>query len=61
LVPGVANLLPGLNGIDAGSRNAMHAAVAYVGGMTDRFACRQGVTLLGWPVDRLPKGIGTQA
>ena len=47
-------------GVDAGSREALHAAVAYVGGMTDRFACRQGVTLLGWPVERLPRGIGTQ-
>ena len=31
-------------------------AVAYVGGMTDRFACAQAVSLLGWPADRLPKG-----
>ena len=41
-------------------RRALHAAVTYVGGMTDRFACRQGVTLLGWPLERLPRGIGTQ-
>jgi hypothetical protein len=27
--------------------------------MTDRFACRQAVTLLGWSVDKLPQGIGT--
>jgi hypothetical protein len=27
--------------------------------MTDRFACRQGVTLLDWPLDQLPKGIDT--
>lgn len=54
------NLLPGVEGVEAGSRDAMHAAVAYVGGMTDRFACRQGVLLLGWPVERLPRGIGTQ-
>ncbi|HEX4865626.1 MAG TPA: HD domain-containing protein [Acidimicrobiales bacterium] len=32
------------------------SAVAYVGGMTDRFACSQAVSLLGWPEDRLPKG-----
>jgi dGTPase len=37
----------------------MHAAVAYVGGMTDRFACRQGVALLDWPLDQLPQGIDT--
>jgi dGTPase len=53
------NLLPGVDGVDAGGQQALHAAVAYVGGMTDRFACRQGVTLLGWPVERLPRGIGT--
>jgi dGTPase len=40
-----------------GSPQALHDAVAYVGGMTDRFACRQGVTLLQWEEDRLPKGI----
>jgi dGTPase len=32
-------------------------AVAYVAGMTDRFACRHAVALLGWPIDRLPNGI----
>ncbi|MFN8020075.1 MAG: HD domain-containing protein [Acidimicrobiales bacterium] len=53
------NALPGVEGIEAGSAAAMHAAVAYVGGMTDRFACRQAVTLLGWSNDRLPQGIGT--
>ncbi|MFZ9481817.1 MAG: HD domain-containing protein [Ilumatobacteraceae bacterium] len=37
----------------------LFAAVAYVGGMTDRFACRQAITLLGWPVERLPHGIDT--
>jgi dGTPase len=41
----------------AGSPQALHDAVAYVGGMTDRFACRQGITLLQWDEDRLPKGI----
>jgi dGTPase len=44
---------------DAGSDDAVHAAVAYVGGMTDRFACRQAITLLGWSLDQLPKGIDT--
>jgi dGTPase len=53
------NLLPGVAGVDAGGTDAMHAAVAYVGGMTDRYACRQGITLLGWSAERLPKGIGT--
>lgn len=32
-------------------------AVAYVAGMTDRFACRQAMTLLGWSRDQLPTGI----
>ena len=53
------NLLPGVDGVDAGSTAALHESVAYVGGMTDRFACRQAVTLLGWPLERLPQGIGT--
>ena len=53
------NLLPDVHGVDAGSPEALHAAVAYVGGMTDRFACRQGVTLLGWDHSRLPRGIDT--
>ena len=29
-------------------------AVAYVAGMTDRFACRSAVALLDWPIDHLP-------
>ncbi|MFM2070454.1 MAG: hypothetical protein RLZZ623_717 [Actinomycetota bacterium] len=53
------NLLPGVEGVDAGGRSALLASVAYVGGMTDRFACRQATTLLGWHADRLPHGIGT--
>ena len=36
---------------------ALGEAVAYVAGMTDRFACRSAVTLLDWPEDRLPNGI----
>jgi dGTPase len=43
----------------ANSDEALHDAVAYVGGMTDRFACRQGATLLGWGAERLPQGIDT--
>jgi dGTPase len=33
------------------------AAVAYVGGMTDRYACQQAVMLLDWPLDKLPRSI----
>ena len=35
-------------GVDAGSAEALRAAVTYVAGMTDRFACQQAVALLGW-------------
>ena len=41
----------------AGSPELVRATVAYVGGMTDRFAYRQAMTLLGWGHDRLPVGI----
>lgn len=55
------NLLPGrsdsLGGLDAGSPDALRAAVTYVGGMTDRYACRQAMALLGWERSRLPVGI----
>jgi dGTPase len=53
------NLLPDHRpeGMDAGSAPALAAAVAYVSGMTDRFACRQAVAQLGWSADRLPAGI----
>jgi len=37
-------------------QDPVHAAVAYVDGMTDRFACDQATTLLGWPPERLPRG-----
>lgn len=37
--------------------SALEEAVAYVAGMTDRFACRSAVALLDWPIDRLPSGI----
>jgi dGTPase len=55
------NLLPDerSTGLDAGSTAAVRAAVTYVAGMTDRFACRQGVALLGWDPAKLPRGIDT--
>lgn len=37
------------------------AAVAYVGGMTDRFAFTTAENLLGWDKSRLPRGIGRGA
>jgi len=41
----------------AGSPGAVHAAVTYVAGMTDRFAFRQAVALLGWDPAKLPAGV----
>jgi dGTPase len=56
------NLLPAdrQGGFRAGSSEAMRAAVTYVGGMTDRYACQQAVALLGWRPDRLPRGVDTR-
>jgi dGTPase len=34
----------------------LRAAVGYVAGMTDRFACVQAVARVGWTSDRLPRG-----
>ena len=45
-------------GLSGGEPGAIHAAVAYVAGMTDRFAFSQAVALLGWDPDKLPVGIG---
>ena len=39
------------------STDALREAVAYVAGMTDRYACRTAVALLDWPEDQLPSGI----
>jgi len=44
--------------VDAGGDEALRAAVAYVAGMTDRFACQQGLAHLGWDPAKLPQGIG---
>jgi dGTPase len=50
---------PGAPGPDlrAGSAEAVRAAVTYVAGMTDRFAFRQAVALLGWDPAKLPAGV----
>ena len=52
--------MPDATQFDANSQEAVRGAVTYVGGMTDRFACRQGMALLGWGPERLPQGIGVQ-
>ncbi len=41
----------------AGSHEAILASVTYVAGMTDRFAFRQAVALLGWDPAKLPTGV----
>ncbi len=53
LIPDVA----ARGGEVASATLALHEAVAYVAGMTDRFACRSAITHLDWPVDLLPSGI----
>ena len=45
-------------GLTGGEPGAVRAAVAYVAGMTDRFAFSQAVVLLGWDPAKLPVGIG---
>ncbi len=53
-------LLPSISGADSTNHDevaVLHHAVAYVAGMTDRFACHSAVTLLGWSSDQLPRGI----
>ncbi len=44
--------------VEAGSDSALRVAVAYVAGMTDRFACQQGLAQLSWDPAKLPQGIG---
>ena len=54
------NAIPGVSeqgGLLAGETDAVTAAVTYVAGMTDRFAFRSAVALLGWDPGRLPQGI----
>ncbi|HSS11259.1 MAG TPA: HD domain-containing protein [Acidimicrobiales bacterium] len=55
------NLIPGAvegQGLVAGSESAVRAAVTYVAGMTDRFACRTAVARLGWDPADLPRSVG---
>ena len=39
---------------------ALRASVAYVAGMTDRFACATAVTELGWSTAELPRGLDSR-
>jgi chromosome partitioning protein len=59
---GLARLLDTIERVREGlnsrlSAEALRAAVTYVSGMTDRFACRQAMALMAWDRDRLPIGI----
>ncbi len=47
--------LPGADRLAPGSADATAAAVQYVSGMTDRFAHRAAMDLLGWDERRLPR------
>jgi dGTPase len=54
------NLIPGVRsggGLAGGSDDAVFEAVAYVAGMTDRFAMGIAVSDLGWDRERLPRGV----
>jgi dGTPase len=44
-------------GLAAGEPAAVRAAVTYVAGMTDRFAFRQAVAVLGWDPAKLPRPV----
>ena len=47
-------------GDGAGSTAAVRTAVTYVAGMTDRYAFDMAAHHLGWPAERLPRGIDHQ-
>lgn len=47
----------GAPGIEAGAPEAVRAAVTYVAGMTDRFACQTAMGRLGWDPVRLPRSV----
>ncbi len=51
------HLLPDPPPAAGGSDEAVRAAVTYVAGMTDRFACRQATALLDWDPAKLPAGV----
>ena len=49
----------GDDAVRAGDDDAVRAAVIYVAGMTDRFACQTAIAHLGWDPARLPGGVDT--
>ena len=48
-------------GLGAGTPEALRAAVAYVAGMTDRYAMGCAVSELGWDPSRLPRAVDATA
>ena len=54
--PGRHDCAPGAV-MEGGRGAALHRSIAYVSGMTDRFAFDTAVELLGWPVDKLPRSV----
>lgn len=48
-------------GLDAGTNPALRAAVAYVAGMTDRFAMDRAICDIGWDPARLPQAIADRS
>ena len=46
---------------DAAGTDVVRTAVTYVAGMTDRYAFAMAVHHLGWPIERLPRGIDDQS
>lgn len=51
------NQIPDTGELEPASPEAIHRAVAWVGGMTDRYAFDTAVRVLDYPVAALPKGI----
>ncbi len=55
--PNTIPAVRGAGGLAGGEPHAVEAAVAYVAGMTDRYAFRQAVALLRWDPAKLPRGV----
>ena len=53
----VPGRIPDSDTPDPSSIEALHRSIAYVAGMTDRFACRTAMGELDWPEHELPRGL----
>ena len=54
-MPYIPSDLPGKPALESDD-DLVRAAVTYVAGMTDRFACTQAEQLIGWPRCEMPNG-----